>query len=540
MGNGDRLRQGKIDAQARARKLTADEELTDELAKYYADPLGYVMFNFPWSTDRSIQMVDLAPAYRKRFNCQFGPDVWACEFLDDLGVEIKKRKFDGRHAVDPIRFSTSSGHGIGKSVMVAWLIKFILDTRPYSRGRVTAGTDTQLRSTTWAELGKWHNMSLTKHWFDYNTGRGSMNLRHREFGEGWSCDAITSREENSQNFAGKHAVNSTNFYIFDEASTIPNAVYEVRDPGGLTDGEPMTFDFGNPVKNSGMFYENCVGKYKHRYIVRSIDSRSVTITNKPMLEEFIADNGIDSDRVKARVLGQFPSMGSLQFIEGDDVKAAMARPTPPAMREDAFVLGVDVARHGDDEFVIYPRKGMDARSWEPIRWTGQDTTASTARIVEAVRMYREMGLEIAMIFVDETGLGGAIVDNLRQFGYPVHGVIFNAKPVLEPKTYRFRGDEIWGKMREAIKSKLVLPDHKTKTGADLYDQLTQREFGYTVLGGKVQLESKTDMKKRGVQSPDIPDALAVTFAMPVAPVSSVMGEAGRAQDDYDPLAGEFH
>ncbi|KKM77052.1 hypothetical protein LCGC14_1373970 [marine sediment metagenome] len=328
--------------------LSADEQLAEDLAGFYADPLGYVMYCLPWDEERSIQVVVLQSPFKERFpgalcktsTCPFhekvgdhahGPDVWACEFLDELGEEIRKRGFDGANAVSPIRFSTVSGHDIGKSALTAWLIKFILDTRPMSVGTVTAMTAEQLKNKTWAELGKWHKMSLTSHWFDYTSGRGAMALssnRADKYGnslrEQWKCTAQTCREENSEAFAGQHAVNSTSFYIFDEASGVPNKIFEVRD-GGTTDGEPMVFDFGNPTRNSGRFFEQCQGRLRHRYIVRSIDSRDVAITNKALHQEWIDDYGIEDDYVKVRILGQFPSAGSVQFIPTSLVEEAMKR-----------------------------------------------------------------------------------------------------------------------------------------------------------------------------------------------------------------------
>ncbi len=173
--------------------MTPDEQLTEDLNFFYDDPLAYVMYCFPWDTDPSIQQVELAPQYQERFGCQYGPDQWACEFLDSLGAEIADRHFDGRKSVDPIRFSTASGHGIGKSAMVSWLIKFILDTRPYSKGVVTANTGEQLKTKTWAELGKWHRLSLTEHLYDYTAGRGAMALVRKSDRADWRCDAQTHR-----------------------------------------------------------------------------------------------------------------------------------------------------------------------------------------------------------------------------------------------------------------------------------------------------------------------------------------------------------
>ena len=263
----------------------AELQLATDLSNLFADPLGYVMYIFPWTSYQTIQLVELQSPYKERFSgCKYGPDVWACEFLDALGEEIKARKFDGRSAVDPIQMATASGHGIGKSVLVAWLIKFIMDTRPFSKGTVTANTAEQLKTKTWAELGKWHKLSLTEHWFIYNSGRGAMNLAHKKHKEEWRCDAQTCREENSEAFAGQHAASATSFYIFDEASAVPDKIFEVRE-GGTTDGEPMVFDFGNPTRNSGRFFEHCAGRFRHRYKVRCIDSRSVSITNKERIQQ---------------------------------------------------------------------------------------------------------------------------------------------------------------------------------------------------------------------------------------------------------------
>lgn len=108
----------------------ADLQLADEVAKFYADPLGWVMFAFDWDGDASLQLVELQPPYSYLYGSKYGPDKWACDFLHDLGEKVKARGFDGVHAVDPIREAISSGHGIGKSAMVGWLVNWIMSTRP--------------------------------------------------------------------------------------------------------------------------------------------------------------------------------------------------------------------------------------------------------------------------------------------------------------------------------------------------------------------------------------------------------------------------
>lgn len=548
--------------------LTPDEQLADELSRYYDDPLGHVMFSYPWDSDPAIQIIDwesedlieMGPhegerfcdvmlPYRERFGCRFGPDLWACEFLDEVGAEVRKNGFTGRLPVPPIRRATASGHGIGKSTLVAWLIKWIMDTRPYAKGTVTANTEAQLRTKTWAELGKWHRRSLTEHWFIYNSGRGSMSLKHKKHLEEWYCSAQTCREENSEAFAGQHAANSTSFYIFDEAGGIPSKIFEVRQGGTFT-GEPMIFDFGNPTRNSGEFYEECEGKLKHRFIVRKIDSRNVSITNKDGLRELIEDFGIDSDRVKVRVLGEFPSSGSVQFMPTAWVKRAMLR-EPVYDRFATVTIGVDVARYGDDDSVIYPVMGRDARSFAPTNkdgiYHGLDNVQLAHKVIEKIEYFKSLGVTVAAVFVDVGGTGSGVFDTLNHAGYSeVIPVNFGNSPVMQPEVYRYRSDEMWGRARDAIKLDLILPKlpqfvhasspgmghnggpdlemESSDTATQLLSQLTQREYGFTLAGNKIHLETKKDMKARGVASPDIADALNLNFAQEVARQTKPHGE----------------
>lgn len=529
-----------------------EDQLSDDIGMFYADPLGYVMYVFPWDTDPSIQVVELAQgvdeflddedykrqaAYRERFpTCKYGPDLWACDFLDELGAEIRKREFNGHTPVEPIRFATVSGHEIGKSTLVAWLIKFILDTRPLSMITVTAVTDEQLRTKTWAELGKWHYISATQHWFNYTASRGAMTLSHRDPKRAgrWRADARTSREEKSEAFAGQHAPTATSCYIFDEASGIGSKVFEVRE-GGLTSGEPMVFDFGNGTRNSGEFFENCVGKASQRYIVRQIDSRQVAITNKEKIADDARIYGEDSDFFRSRWMGLFPKLGMMQFISSQFVEDAQRREVPD-QGYAPMVLGVDVARFGDDLSVIWPRQGRDARTW-PIRaFSGLDTVQLTEQIISYFQYLTQCGVRPQMIFVDVGAMGAGVVDQLRHLGYPVVEVNFGAK-ATNAKTYRLKMDEMWGDTRDALRDDLCLPPLDSEHGQQIYDDLTQREFGYTRTEA-IALESKADMKKRGLSSPDFADALVLTYAMEVAPDlgNALLAQASHnVKGDYDPM-----
>jgi hypothetical protein len=515
----------------RQKKLTPDEILADEIARFYDNPLGYVLFNFPWEDPNAgIQVVELPPEYQKRFpGCKYGPDKWACEFLDQIGDEVRKRKFDGKTPVEPLRFATVSGHGIGKSTITAWIILWIMDTRPFCRGTVTAGTADQLRTKTWAEVGKWHKLALTREWHDYSATRGNMMLKNKQNPETWFFHAQTCKEENSEAFAGQHAANSTSAYVVDEASGVPNKIYEVM-AGGLTDGEPMQFLFGNGTKNTGNFYEACEGK-DSRFIARHIDSRDVQITNKKYFADMLKDSGEDSDFFRVRCRGLFPKGGTVQFISGHEVEQAIMRPIYQD-RSAPLIIGVDVADKGMHASVIYPRLGWDARSFPYKLYRNITGIQLAEKIIHEIIFFRQLGITKYHVFIDSTGgYGGSPLEHLQFLGYQAVGVNFGGT-CLDKDNYRYKGDEMWGRMRDGIRTNLALPNDP-----EVEKQLTQREFGLILNDTKVHLETKQEMEERGLDSPDIADALALTFAFDVAPSEQLAGEYARgpvAASDYDP------
>lgn len=447
------------------------------------NPLGFVNFAYDWD--------------HGSLEGFHGPDSWQEEYLDKLGHAIRTNNFDGVNPVPPVQMATSSGHGIGKSAITSWLTNFIMSTRPFCKGVVTANTSPQLRTKTWAEIQKWTRNSITGHWFDITSGQ-HMKMCHRDYPESWRVDAQTCAKENSESFAGLHAANSTPFYIFDEASAIDDVIWEVAE-GGLTDGEPMWFVFGNPTRSSGRFFQ-CFNRNKHRWDRNQIDSRTAKMTNKKKIQEWVDDYGEDSDFVKVRVRGVFPSAGSCQFIPTDAVNHCRDYETFNQAFQ-SLVIGVDVARFGDDQSVICIRRG---RKVYPLRkYRGLDTMELSSRVIEAIQEHKPQA-----VFIDGGGVGGGVVDRCRQLGFNVVDINFGSSP-RDPVKYALKVDEMWGEMRESIKTGLDLPQDQ-----DLLDELIAREYGFTPKQ-QIRLEKKEDMKKRGLASPDLADALALTFAEPV-------------------------
>ena len=483
-------------------------KVVDFLAACKQDPLLYVMGAFPWETDISIQKVPLPEKYRSRFpGCKWGPDLWQCDFLTQLGEDIKARAFNGHDPVSAIRYSVVSGHGIGKSTLSAWLVKFILDTRPYSVGTMTANTAPQLRTKTWAEVGKWHNISVAKGMFKYTLSSNQMSLVHvdPELAARWKCFAHTCDPGNSESFAGQHS-DATSFYIFDETSKIEDLLFDVRE-GGLKGGEPMVFDFGNGTRNVGRFKENCVGKFRHRYRVWSIDSRDAHRTNKAEIAEEVREYGEDSDYVRARIRGLFPKQASTQIVPTDKVEEAQKRMVPVMVRGTPLYIGVDVALQGSDSTVIYPRLGCDARSYLPRQFRGLDPEQIAHEVKQYVSEFRQIGIQTTGIFIDGGGgYGSGVFTHLRQMG--IHAtLIYPGHSALRPKDYGNRITEMWAEMAKSIATDLCLPDSESRLGKDLFDELTEREAVPTIRG-QLRLISKEKLAK----SPDIADALALTFA----------------------------
>lgn len=492
--------------------LTDDEQLAAAIAEFYADPLGYVLFCWPWGEDGT------ALAHED------GPDTWQRTFLQRLGEEVRARGFDGTTAVDAIQMAAVSGHGSGKSALTSWLIKWIMDTRPNCKGTVTASTNTQLETKTWPELAKWHKLSLTRHWCEMTMGRGSMKIVNVSNPDGWRCTAQTASKENSEAFAGQHAADSTSFYIFDESSGVPDEISNVAE-GGLTDGEPMWFQFGNGTKNTGKFHR-IFHKERHRWIGYHVDSRTCKKTNKAQHAKWIEDYGEDSDFVRVRVRGLFPNQSADQWIATAVAEAAAKREIAEDMGQ-RMVLGVDVARQGGDMSVICRRRGRDARSWPWYAAQTNDTMHLVGKVMEIYNQHVALRDE-PIVMVDGTGMGGPIIDRLRQLGVDVIEVQFGAAS-RSPLCHNHR-TEIWHTMREWLQSGGAIPNMQ-----ELIDDLTGIEYGYSQRDGqKWLLESKDSMKARGLASPDHGDALAITFSVPVAPkgYADQQGMGHRTRTEY--------
>ncbi|MBB2199932.1 terminase [Gluconacetobacter sp. 1c LMG 22058] len=489
--------------------------MIEDIASYSLDPYGFVLYAFPWGKEGT----DLADAS--------GPREWQAEVLQSIGGRLRQGYQPGE-VLMPVLQAISSGHGIGKSALVSMLVAWALCTCPDTKVVVTANTEPQLRTKTFPEISKWFRMLICSHWFRVH----GMSIHSTQAGheKTWRADASTWSDTNLEAFAGLHNKGRRILLVFDEASGIIDRVWEVSE-GALTDEgtEIIWCAFGNPTQPGGRFFE-CFNRQRHRWNGKQIDSRTVDGTNKRLFEEWAEAYGEDSDFMRVRVRGMFPRAGSAQFIGAEPIERASKREVA-AILTDALVMGVDVARFGGDQSVIFFRKGRDARLIPPIKLRGVDTMQLAARVAQEAERYRADG-----VFIDGGGVGAGVVDRCRQLRVPgVVEIQFGAKADranydTDAARYANKRAEMWGAMREWLTIGGIPNDLElvADLGGPLYFFNPRNE---------ICLERKEDMKKRGLASPDVGDALALTFAYPVLPSRAAggPGAAPRVQADYNPF-----
>jgi hypothetical protein len=487
----------------------SEQDLVEAMASFQHDPYGWVLFSFPWG-EGELSEFD-------------GPDAWQVDLLQDIGRGILTVN-------EAIQIAISSGHGIGKSALVAWLILWGLSTFEDTKGVVTANTARQLETKTWPELAKWHRLFIASHWFRYTATSIYVNDPDPNRQKTWRVDAVTWSETDTEAFAGLHNQGKRILLIFDEASAIADKVWEVAE-GALTDKdtEIIWATFGNPTRRGGRFSE-CFKRYRHRWNAKRIDSRTVRHTNKVQIAKWIEDHGEDSDFVKIRVRGLEPNTSAKQFIGGDLVDAAKGKHLIESQYcFAATVIGVDPAYSGEDSYEVMLRQGLKSQHLGTFRGA-QDDFEFAGRIARW-----EDEFQADAVFVD-LGYGTGIVSGGKQLGRSWRLVAFggaSGKPGFKNKRA-----EMWGDTRQWLKDGGALPPIDA-----LCDELTGPEFTVN-LKGEIVLESKEEMKVRGLPSPNCADALALTFAFPVQP-KSARREGGRefanqgrefANRRYDPYA----
>lgn len=496
------------------------------------DVLKWVLYVFPWGKPNT-PLADIKM-----------PRKWQCEDFDEISQHIKDNRGRIALGIVPELFAkaTVSGRGPGKSASIGMLTHWFRSTRLGSTTIVTANGEPQLKSRTWPEIGKWHTLAINSHWFDYQ----ATSIRPAT----WFAEAITQdlqvdcgyyyaqaqlwREEAPDAFAGAHNPMGL-MLVCDEASGIPQAIDTVCE-GFFTEINPNRYwlKYSNGRRNSGPFY-NCfhpTNPSADSWRKRQLDSRTVEGLDPATYQRIIDTYGADSDEARVEVYGQFPNQSDLQFIPSDKVADAKSR---ELVKDNgaALVMGIDLSRGRKDKSVIRWRQGRDARSIAPQKKMERDSVSLADWIAEWIDRTKPDG-----VCIDGGDLGGAICDILKSRGYVIHEIGFGQVDCVRDKDlWADNATQMWADLRDWLSVGCIDADVDLGAGMTAREK---RKAGKNL--DKCRLESKDEMRDRGVGSPDDVDALALTFAKKFARrdgATSRRRNQGRIARDMDyPIFGE--
>ena len=446
-----------------------------------------------------------------------GPRKWQ----DDVNQQITEHLQNPRTRYEPLRIAVASGHGIGKSAEMGMLANWAMSCWVNARVMITANTMRQLGNKTSPEVGKWFHSSITEDWFDIRTQ--TIKLKRRE---DWRVDFQPWSDHNTEAFAGLHNQGSIILLLFDEGSAIGAKVWEVAQ-GALTDENTtiIWIAFGNPTQDSGMFRE-CFRRFRHRWLTRHIDNRTVEGINLKEQQRLVDDYGEDSDLVRVRVRGLFPVSSLSQWIGTDLVDAARLR----HLRETDYdfapvIIGVDPAWTGEDTLEVYLRQGLYTKHLLSLAKNDNDIEVANA----IARFEDEYSADA--VFID-MGFGTGIKSAGDVMGRNWTIIHFGMKSAREDCVNKRM--EMWWEIKDWLKKGGAIDPKDDR----LYEDLIGPELAPRA-DGAYQLESKQDMKARGLPSPNRGDALALTFALKVHSRNERLGANVRdtldVEVEYDPL-----
>lgn len=431
--------------------------------------------------------------------------------------------------------SVRSGHGIGKSAVEAWAVIWFLMTRPFPKIPCTAPTKHQLYDVLWAEVSKWlRNAPGLKDEIIWTYERIYM----KGYKEEWFAVPRTATNPDAlQGFHAEHIL-----YIIDEASGVPDKVFEPV-LGAMTGEDVRLLMMGNPTRLTGFFYDSH-HKDREQYSAMHVDGRDSPHVSKKFIQKIVDMFGMDSDVFRVRVAGQFPkampdSLIAMEWCED----AAERRVDPPGLRVD---IGIDVARYGDDSSVLYPVLDKVRALEYEIHNHNRTTEITGYAVIMIERSAVEHPDASIRVKVDCDGLGVGVYDGLYDQKDKIIERVWMERcrregldpdsqwqtcqmiPRLDldivechfggaggkvdeddPIGYRNSTGLMWGTVRRCLQEgTLALPDDDA-----LFSQLCSRKY---IVGqdGRLELEKKEAMKKRGLRSPDIADALALALYDP--------------------------
>lgn len=428
------------------------------------------------------------------------PSEWQSELLEVVCVARKRR------------ISVRSGHGVGKTTALSWAMIHTQLFNVECKVICTAPAAGTLFDGLMAEVKKWLAVlpDFLKDLFDYTT----EHVRLKSAPTSNFISARTSSTDKPEALAGIHAPRV--LLVVDEASGVPEAVFKAA-AGSMSTTNATTVLIGNPTRNSGYFFEthHVLSDFWHTIHVSCIGNPNVD-------PDFIAgikrQYGEDSNEYRIRVLGEFPTDDGSAYIARDIVDDAMVRlfEVSETMPE---VWGLDVARMGGDRVALARRQGPVVP--EIMAWKGKDTMA-TVGVVKALWDQTPIDRRPVEILVDAIGMGAGVADRLQEMGLPA--VAVNVSETTGPlgQGARLR-DELWYRLKVLLLDKGIALPHDEELASEICTPLAEY-----LSNGRLKVESKREMKRRGFMSPDKADAVMLTLYSTASPYDTVTTGSGSS------------
>lgn len=418
------------------------------------------------------------------------PDEWQKDFLNAVASGERK-------------ISIRSGHGVGKSTTASWAMLWFLLTRYPVKVVVTAPTSAQLYDALFAELKRWVKElpQPIQDLLDVKQERIELKASATEA----FISARTSRAEQPEALQGVHSDNV--MLVADEASGVPEAVFEAA-AGSMSGHNALTILLGNPVRSSGFFFDTH-NRLKDEWWTKRVSCIDSARVSKEYVDDMKSRYGEESNAYRIRVLGEFPKSDDDTIIPMDLLESAKHRDTR-AYEDAPIIWGLDVARFGSDSSVLCKRQSNVVHTLE--RWRNLDLMQLTGAVVAQYEACDHKNRP-AEILVDSIGLGAGVVDRLRELKLPARGINVSESPAMGGTYLNLRA-ELWHKAKAWLEKR----DCKIPNNEDLIGELATVRYTFTS-NGKIKIESKDDIRRRGLKSPDMADAFVLTFAADAATIS---------------------
>lgn len=439
---------------------------------------------------------------------EFFKAAWPGIIIWEKLEEVLKALVNNRRVVVP------SGHGVGKTWLEARIAIWFLYCFPPAKVITTAPTWPQVELLLWSELK--HALEISVIPFGGRILQTEIKIRDDWFAVGFSTRGkAAERQYGTPKFQGFHAPNL--LVLLDEGPGVEHEIWVSVDSLIVSENNKV-LAMGNPTSPSGDFYEACKSPLWRKVQISSYDHPNVKLdqivvpgaVTREWIEERKLDWGEDSPLWQAKVLGQFPTEGEDTLIPLAWVEACVGL---ELSREGMRKLGVDVARFGGDSTVFTEVEGQVVLPQEA--YNKKDTNFTTG-IIES--KHREKQFDA--IGVDDGSMGGGVVDNLSNDGIDVEPFVFGSSAIEDGRFENQKAEIFWNLRCDIRDKKISLPDDK-----ELINQVCSLKYGYT-RKGKIKIESKDEMKKRGLKSPDKADSLAIAWSAGrelVSPTVTIMG-----------------